>query len=368
MSEQSVAQGAPGTDARLQALKMAISGIEKQWGKGTIMALDDKPIADLPVISTGIPALNTALGVGGLPRGRIIEIFGPESSGKTSLCLHVIAEAHKLGGICAFIDAEHALDVVYAKALGVDPSRLYLSQPDFGEQALTVLESLVNSGAVDVVVVDSVAALTPRSEIEGELGDQTMGVHARMMSQALRKVTSAIGKSQCVVIFTNQLRDIINTGFGSWGPTQTTTGGNALKFYATIRIDIRRIEWIKEGEVIMGSKTKVRVVKNKVAPPFRECLLEVMFGKGFIPLDDTLDEAIKHGVITQKSGWYYFSEFYTGAGPMKLAQGRANAKKVLDENADVKAAVQAKIKQAASQPAIGGGLVVTAGAGDTTAD
>ena len=309
-------------DAKVQALKVAIEQIEKQHGKGSIMRLHDGPIMKIDAISTGSISLDTALGVGGVPRGRVIEIYGPESSGKTTICLHIIAEAQKTGGICAFIDAEHALDTGYARKLGVDTSSLLLSQPEYGEQALEIVETLVRSGALDVVVIDSVAALTPRAEIEGEMGDPTMGVHARLMSQALRKLTSAISKSKTIVIFTNQLRMKIGIMFGN---PETTTGGNALKFYASIRMDVRRIEAIKDGTNIIGNRTKVKVVKNKVAPPFKEVQFDILYNEGISKLGDLIDVAVEHNIINKSGSWFSYKE-------ERIGQGRDSVKAFLVGN------------------------------------
>jgi recombination protein RecA len=309
-------------DAKLQALKIAIEQIEKQHGKGSVMRLGEGPIAQIDVISTGSISLDAALGIGGIPRGRVVEIFGPESSGKTTLCLHIIAEAQKTGGIAAFIDAEHALDMSYAKKLGVDVNNLLLSQPEFGEQALEIVETLVRSNALDVIVIDSVAALTPRAEIEGEMGDPTMGVQARLMSQALRKLTSAISKSRTTVIFTNQLRMKIGVMFGN---PETTTGGNALKFYASVRLDVRRIEAIKDGTNVIGNRTRVKVVKNKVAPPFREAQFDILYNEGISKLGDLIDIAVEHNVIAKSGSWFSYKE-------ERIGQGRDAVKKYLQDN------------------------------------
>jgi recombination protein RecA len=309
-------------DAKAQALKMALEQIEKQHGKGTVMRLGEGPIQAVEVISTGSISLDAALGIGGIPRGRVIEIFGPESSGKTTLCLHIIAEAQRAGGTCAFIDAEHALDMAYGKKLGVDVNNLLLSQPEFGEQALEIVETLVRSGALDVIVIDSVAALTPRAEIEGEMGDPSMGVQARLMSQALRKLTSAISKSRTSVIFTNQLRMKIGVMFGN---PETTTGGNALKFYASLRLDVRRIEAIKDGTNIIGNRTRVKVVKNKVAPPFREAQFDILYNEGISRLGDLIDIAVDHNVIAKSGSWFSY-------GTERIGQGRDAVKKYLQEN------------------------------------
>ena len=308
--------------AKAQALKIAIDQIEKQHGKGAVMRLGEGPIQKVDVISTGSISLDAALGIGGIPRGRVIEVFGPESSGKTTLCLHIIAEAQKTGGISAFVDAEHALDMNYARRLGVDVNNLLLSQPEFGEQALEIVETLVRSGALDVVVIDSVAALTPRAEIEGEMGDPTMGVHARLMSQALRKLTSAISKSHTSVIFTNQLRMRIGVMFGN---PETTTGGHALKFYASVRIDVRRIEAIKEATTIVGNRTRAKVVKNKVAPPFREAHFDILYNEGISKLGDLIDTAVDQGIIAKSGSWFSYGED-------RIGQGREAVKRYLLEN------------------------------------
>jgi len=309
-------------DARLQALKIAIDQIEKQHGKGAIMKLSEGPIAKVDVISTGSISLDAALGIGGVPRGRVIEVFGPESSGKTTLCLHIIAEAQKNGGLAAFVDAEHALDTAYGKKLGVDVNNLLLSQPEFGEQALEIVETLVRSGALDVIVIDSVAALTPRAEIEGEMGDPSMGVQARLMSQALRKLTSAISKSKTSVIFTNQLRQKIGIMFGN---PETTTGGNALKFYASVRLDVRRIEAIKDGQSVVGNRTRVKVVKNKVAPPFKEAIFDILYNEGISKIGDLIDAAVDQSILDKSGSWFS----YKGD---RLGQGREAVKSFLLAN------------------------------------
>jgi recombination protein RecA len=309
-------------DAKAQALKLALEQIEKQHGKGSVMRLGEGPIQAMEVISTGSISLDAALGIGGVPRGRVIEIFGPESSGKTTLCLHIIAEAQRNGGTCAFVDAEHALDMAYGKKLGVDVNNLLLSQPEFGEQALEIVETLVRSGALDVIVIDSVAALTPRAEIEGEMGDPSMGVQARLMSQALRKLTSAISKSRTSVIFTNQLRMKIGVMFGN---PETTTGGNALKFYASLRLDVRRIEAIKDGTNIIGNRTRVKVVKNKVAPPFREAQFDILYNEGISRLGDLIDLAVEQNIIVKSGSWFSYGED-------RIGQGRDAVKKFLQEN------------------------------------
>ncbi len=298
-------------EAKMQALKIAIDQIEKQHGKGSIMRLNEGPIAKIDSISTSSISLDAALGIGGVPRGRVIEIFGPESSGKTTLCLHIIAEAQKAGGLAAFIDAEHAMDIAYAKKLGVDVNNLLLSQPEFGEQALEIVETLVRSNAIDIIVVDSVAALTPRAEIEGEMGDPTMGVQARLMSQALRKLTSAISKSKTSVMFTNQLRQKIGVMFGN---PETTTGGNALKFYASVRLDVRRIEAIKDGTNVIGNRTRVKVVKNKVAPPFKEAQFDILYNEGISRLGDLIDTAVEQNIIAKSGSWFSYKEERIGQG------------------------------------------------------
>ena len=309
-------------ESKTQALKIAIDQIEKQHGKGALMRLGEGPMQQVETISTSSISLDAALGIGGIPRGRVIEIFGPESSGKTTLCLHIIAEAQRNGGICAFIDAENALYIAYAKKLGIDVNNLLLSQPEFGEQALEIVETLVRSNAIDVVVIDSVAALTPRAEIEGEMGDPSMGVQARLMSQALRKLTSAISKSKTSVIFTNQLRMKIGVMFGN---PETTTGGNALKFYASVRLDVRRIEAIKDGTNVIGNRTRVKVVKNKVAPPFREAQFDILYNEGISKLGDLVDTAVEHNIVAKSGSWFSYKED-------RIGQGRDAVKKYLQEN------------------------------------
>src|SRR5690242_9095189 len=311
---------------RLKAIEMAVGQIEKQFGKGSIMRLGQKDaIAQIPAISTGAVSLDYALGIGGMPRGRVIEIFGPESSGKTTLALQVIAEAQKTGGMAAFVDAEHALDAQYARKLGVDLDNLLVSQPDNGEQALEIVEVLVRSGGVDVVVVDSVAALVPRAEIEGEMGEAQMGLQARLMSQALRKLTGVVSKSKTCLIFINQLREKIGVMFGN---PETTTGGRALKFYSSVRVDIRRIGAIKDGETMVGGRTRVKVVKNKLAPPFREAEFDIMYGEGISREGDLLDQAVERKIIEKSGTWFSY-------GSERLGQGRENAKAFLKQNADV---------------------------------
>jgi recombination protein RecA len=321
---------------RMKAIEMAVGQIEKQFGKGSIMRLGQKDaVAQVPAISTGAVSLDYALGIGGVPRGRVIEIFGPESSGKTTLALQVIAEAQKLGGMAAFVDAEHALDAQYAKKLGVDLDNLLVSQPDNGEQALEIVEVLVRSGGVDVVVVDSVAALVPRAEIEGEMGEAQMGLQARLMSQALRKLTGIVSKSKTCLIFINQLREKIGVMFGN---PETTTGGRALKFYASVRIDIRRIGAIKDGDVVVGGRTRVKVVKNKVAPPFREAEFDVMYGEGISKEGDLLDLAVDRKIVEKSGTWFAF-------GGERLGQGRENVKQFLKENPAIFKNIEIRVRK-----------------------
>ncbi|MBW1837355.1 MAG: recombinase RecA [Deltaproteobacteria bacterium] len=308
-----------------KAIETAMGQIERQFGKGSIMKLGSKVILDVPVIPTGSLALDKALGVGGLPRGRVIEIFGPESSGKTTLALHAVAGAQKQGGIAAFVDAEHALDTVYAKKLGVNCDELLVAQPDTGEQALEITDMLVRSGAIDVLVIDSVAALVPKAEIEGEMGDTHMGLQARLMSQALRKLTGTISKTMTAVIFINQIRMKIGVVFGN---PETTTGGNALKFYSSVRLDIRRIGSIKEGQEVVGNRTRVRVVKNKIAPPFKEAEFDIMYGEGISCTGDLLDMGAETNIIDKSGSWYSY-------GGERIGQGRENVKKFLKENPDI---------------------------------
>ncbi len=321
-------------DAKLQALKIAIDQIEKQHGKGSIMKMTDGPIQRIDSISTGSISLDAALGIGGVPRGRVVEVYGPESSGKTTLCLHIIAEAQKTGGVAAFVDAEHALDIAYAKRLGVDVNNLLLSQPEYGEQGLEIVETLVRSNALDVIVIDSVAALTPRAEIEGEMGDPSMGVQARLMSQALRKLTSAISKSKTCVIFTNQLRLKIGVMFGN---PETTTGGNALKFYASVRLDVRRIEAIKEAQAVIGNRTRVKVVKNKVAPPFKEAIFDILYNEGISRLGDLIDAAVDNEIIAKSGSWFSYGE-------NRIGQGREAVRKYLAENEDIAKEIDVKLR------------------------
>lgn len=310
---------------KLKALQAAMDKIEKSYGKGSIMKLGDEKIDDIAVIPTGSIGLNAALGVGGFPRGRVIEIYGPESSGKTTLAIHAIAEAQKAGGIAAFVDAEHAFDRFYAEKLGVDISNLLISQPDSGEQALEIAEQLIRSSAIDIVVVDSVAALTPKAELEGDMGDSKMGLQARLMSQALRKLTAAINKTNTTCIFINQLRDKIGVMFGN---PETTTGGNALKFYASVRLDIRRIGQLKDGEEVKGSQTRVKVVKNKVAPPFRKAEFDIMYGEGISRAGEIIDLGADLGIIKKSGSWYSYNE-------TKLGQGREAAKDMMRDNPEL---------------------------------
>ncbi len=321
---------------RERAVETAMGQIERQFGKGAIMKLGSRPVMDVPVIPTGSIALNKALGVGGLPRGRVIEVFGPESSGKTTLALHAVSECQRQGGIAAFIDAEHALDTVYARKLGVNCDELLVSQPDTGEQALEIADMLVRSGAVDIIVIDSVAALVPRAEIEGEMGDSHMGLQARLMSQALRKLTGTIGKTQTTLIFINQIRMKIGVVFGN---PETTTGGNALKFYASVRLDIRRMGAIKDGQEVVGNRTKVRVVKNKMAPPFREAEFDIMYGEGISSTGDLLDMGVLNNVVDKSGAWYSY------AGE-RIGQGRENAKAFLKEHPELFNAIYDKVRAA----------------------
>ncbi len=319
---------------RDKAIDLALSQIEKQFGKGAIMRLgNDEPLPDIAAIPTGSLSLDAALGVGGVPRGRVIEIYGPESSGKTTLALHIVAEAQKLGGIAAFIDAEHALDIGYARKLGVKTDDLLVSQPDTGEQALDITEMLVRSGAIDVLVVDSVAALVPKAEIEGEMGDSHMGLQARLMSQALRKLTAVIAKSNCCVIFINQIRMKIGVMFGN---PETTTGGNALKFYASVRMDIRKIASLKQGNDVVGSRTKVKVVKNKVAPPFKEVEFDILYGEGISREGDLLDLAVEKGIVEKSGAWFSY-------GKERIGQGRENSRLFLKEHPETANELQLKL-------------------------
>jgi len=319
---------------RSKAIDSAMSQIERQFGKGSIMKLGSRPIVDVPVISTGSIALDRAMGVGGFPRGRVAEIYGPESSGKTTLALHAVANAQKKGGIAAFIDAEHALDTAYAKRLGVNCDELLVAQPDTGEQALEIADMLLRSGAIDVMVIDSVAALVPRAEIEGEMGDAHMGLQARLMSQALRKLTGTIGKTNTCLIFINQIRMKIGVMFGN---PETTTGGNALKFYASMRLDIRRTGQIKNGQDVIGSRTRVKVVKNKMAPPFKEAEFDIMYGEGISQVGDLLDIGVEAGIIEKSGAWYS----YNGE---RIGQGRENVKTFLTDNPDLFATIDEKVR------------------------
>ena len=338
MAKQTTKKGAEADpkDARLAALSQAMARIEKDYGRGAVMKLGDEVVEDVEVISTGSIGLNHALGVGGFPRGRIIEIYGPESSGKTTLAIHAIAEAQKNGGIAAMIDAEHAFDRFYAEKLGVDVSNLLIAQPDNGEQALEIAEQLIRSSAIDILVVDSVAALTPKSEIEGEMGDRSMGLQARLMSQAMRKLTGTISRTNTTCIFINQLREKIGVMFG---PAETTTGGNALKFYASVRIDIRSSTPIKDGEDVLGRHTKVKVVKNKVAPPFRRAEFDIMFGEGISKSGEIIDLGVQYDIITKSGSWFS----YNGT---RLAQGRDAAKRVIADNPELADELEEKIMRA----------------------
>ncbi|MGB4654269.1 MAG: recombinase RecA [Bacteroidales bacterium] len=326
------------TQGKLNALKLTIDKIEKTYGKGSIMKLGDDNVEKIPVISTGSIGLDMALGVGGFPKGRVIEIFGPESSGKTTLAIHAIAESQKAGGIAAFIDAEHAFDRTYAEKLGVDIENLLVSQPDHGEQALEIADSLIRSGAIDIIVIDSVAALTPKSEIEGEMGDSKMGLHARLMSQAMRKLTSTISKTKCCCIFINQLREKIGLIFGN---PETTTGGNALKFYASVRVDIRRSSQIKEGDEIIGNRTKVKVIKNKVAPPFKQAEFDIIYGEGISKVGEIVDIGSDLDIINKSGSWYSYED-------TKLGQGREAAKAALLDNPELFDIIEQKIREALS--------------------
>ena len=324
-------------EAKLKALKLTLDKLDKTYGKGTVMKMGDRAIEDIEVIPTGSLGLDIALGVGGFPRGRVVEIYGPESSGKTTLALHAIAEAQKKGGIAAFIDAEHAFDRFYAEKLGLDIDNLIISQPDNGEQALEIVDNLIRSGAIDIVVIDSVAALTPKSEIEGEMGDSKMGLHARLMSQALRKLTGSISKTKCTVIFINQLREKIGVMFGN---PETTTGGNALKFYASVRIDIRRSTQIKNSDgLVLGNKTRVKVVKNKVAPPFRTTEFDIIYGEGISKVGEIIDLGVEYEIIKKSGSWFSY-------GDTKLGQGRDGVKSLLLDNPELFDELDAKIREA----------------------
>ncbi len=320
--------------AKQKALELTLEKIEKTYGKGTIMKLGDAPIIDVESISTGSIGIDLALGVGGLPKGRVVEIYGPESSGKTTLTLHAIAEAQRKGGIAAFIDAEHAFDRFYAKKLGVDIDNLLISQPDCGEQALEIADNLIRSAAIDILVIDSVAALTPKSEIEGEMGESKLGLQARLMSQALRKMTATISKSGCICVFINQLREKIGVMFGN---PETTTGGNALKFYSSVRIDIRRSTQIKDGDITIGNRTRVKIVKNKVAPPFRGAQFDIMYGEGISKTGEIIDLGVEYNIIDKSGSWFS----YDGT---KLGQGRESVRKILKDNPDLCQELEEKIK------------------------
>src|SRR5512147_1830898 len=325
-----------------RAVETALTQIERQFGKGSIMRLGERPEGAIAVIPTGSLAVDAALGVGGIPRGRVVEIFGPESSGKTTLSLQVIAQAQKAGGLAAFVDAEHALDADYAKKLGVDTDNLLVSQPDNGEQALAITEMLIRSGAIDVVVIDSVAALVPKAEIEGEMGEAQMGLQARLMSQALRKLTAIVSKSKTSLIFINQLREKIGVMFGN---PETTTGGRALKFYASVRLDIRRIASLKEGEAVVGSRAKVKVVKNKVAPPFREAEFDILYGEGISKEGDLLDLGVDHRIVEKSGAWYAFNG-------ERMGQGRENARQFLKDNKDIRQEVENRLRQGLGLPVL----------------
>lgn len=341
--ETKEAKGTKGADKakevnkeKLKALQLTLDKLEKTYGKGSIMKMGDKPAENVEVIPTGSLSLDIALGIGGLPKGRVIEIYGPESSGKTTLTLHAIAEVQKAGGIAAFIDAEHAFDRTYAEKLGVDTENLLISQPDNGEQALEIAENLIRSGAIDIIVIDSVAALVPKSEIEGEMGDSKMGLHARLMSQALRKLTGTISKTGCCCIFINQLREKIGVMFGN---PETTTGGNALKFYASVRLDIRRIGQIKDGDAVVGNRTRVKVVKNKVAPPFRQAEFDIMYGEGISKVGEIVDLGVENNIIKKSGSWFSYGE-------TKLGQGRDSVKSLFNDNPDLTEEIEFKIREA----------------------
>lgn len=323
-------------DDKLKVLKLALDKIEKDYGKGSVMMLGDKQKEKMDVISTGSIGLDMALGVGGLPAGRIVEIYGPESSGKTTIAIHTIAQSQKKGGICAIIDAEHAFDASYARKLGVDVDNLIISQPDYGEQGLEIADRLISSGAVDVVVIDSVAALVPKGELEGEMGESKMGLQARLMSQALRKLTATISRTGCCCIFINQLREKIGVMFGN---PETTTGGNALKFYASVRLDIRRVSQIKDGDVASGNRTRVKVVKNKVAPPFRQVEFDIIFGEGISKVGEIIDMGVELGILQKSGSWFAY-------GDSKIGQGRDSVKQFLNDNPGVADEVEGKIRAA----------------------
>ena len=337
MKKEEIPQEEKAQSEKLKALQATLSNIEKSYGKGSVMKLGDKPVEEIAVIPTGSIGLDIALGVKGLPKGRIIEIYGPESSGKTTLALHAIAEAQKLNGIAAFIDAEHAFDPAYAGKLGVDTNELLISQPDSGEQALEIADNLIRSGAIDIIVIDSVAALTPKSEIEGDMGDSKMGLQARLMSQAMRKLTATIGRTKCCCVFINQLRDKIGVSYGS---PETTTGGNALKFYASVRLDIRKTQGsaIKEGDVHVGNRVKVKVVKNKVAPPFRQAEFDIIFGEGISRMGEIVDLGVDHEIIKKSGSWFSYGE-------TKLGQGRENVKQIFTDNPELMDEIEQKVRE-----------------------
>lgn len=336
MAKEVEAKAADNNAAKLKALQATIDKIEKDYGKGTIMKLGEQPQWDVQVIPSGSVALDHALGIGGYPRGRIVEIYGPESSGKTTLAIHAIAEAQKMGGIAAMIDAEHAFDRSYAKALGVNLETLLISQPDNGEQALEIADNLIRSGAIDIVVIDSVAALTPKAEIEGEMGDNKVGLQARLMSQALRKLTANISKTNTCCIFINQLREKIGIMFGN---PETTTGGNALKFYASVRVDVRRTTQLKDGEEALGNRTRVKVVKNKMAPPFKKAEFDIVFGEGISHSGEVLDLAVEYGIVNKSGSWFSYND-------SKLAQGREAVKQLLKDNPELCEEIEAKVREA----------------------
>ena len=342
--KKEAAKPAVENDEKRKALAIALAGIEKDFGKGAVIRMGDREVHDIEVISTGCMDLDMALGVGGLPRGRVVEIYGPESSGKTTVALHVVAEAQKKGGLAAFIDAEHALDPVYARNLGVDVDQLYVSQPDTGEQALEICEALVRSGAIDVVVIDSVAALVPKAEIDGDMGDAFVGLQARLMSQALRKLTGVVNKTNCVCIFINQLREKVGVMYGN---PETTPGGRALKFYSSVRIDIRRGEQLKDGGNVIGNRTKAKVVKNKVAPPFRVAEFDILYGEGISREGSLLDNAVKLDIIHKSGAWFSY-------GDQRIGQGRDNTRKYLKENPEVAAEIDRLVRQ----ELLGGGVPV----------
>lgn len=344
-------------DDKLKALDAALSQIEKQYGKGSVMKLGDTTHMQVETVPTGSLSLDIALGAGGVPKGRVVEIYGPESSGKTTVALHMVAEVQKRGGIAGFIDAEHALDPVYAKNIGVDIDNLYISQPDNGEQALEITETMVRSGAVDIVIVDSVAALVPKAEIDGDMGDSHVGLQARLMSQALRKLTAVISKTNCVVIFINQLREKVGVMFGN---PETTTGGRALKFYSSVRLDVRRIEALKQGGEVIGNRTRVKVVKNKIAPPFREAEFDIMFGQGISTEGDILDLAANCGVVVKSGAWYAYND-------AKIGQGRENAKQYLRDNPEICEEIEWKVREHYGLPGAGAAPADSAGAAGSAA-